>query len=141
MFSHLYGPLPPQLVGKPAIVNVFGNKRARAEAWCGAELREVSTWATADVTNTVYVANMDLPPIDLRDLVQEEFAPGRGWMPVELPRRVLMACADFGMTVFDGFMGRGTIGKACDELGLSFVGIDIDPGRVEIAREYLGAIK
>jgi hypothetical protein len=37
-------------------------------------------------------------------------------------------------------MGRGTVGKACCELdyNLHFVGIDRDPSRVAIAKDYLG---
>lgn len=140
VFCHPYGPLPLQLIGKPAIINLFGDKKARAEQWCGAELREVSKWGRG-LTNTVYVANMpSVPQLDLRALVEEEFEPGRGWMPDELCTALLSAI-DWpltGSTVFDGFMGRGTVGKAARALGLGFVGIDIDPARVDIAREYLG---
>lgn len=138
MFSHLYGPLPKQLVGKPAIVNLYGNKKAKAEEWCGAELFEVSKWAKG-LTNTIYVTNLALPPLDLTHLVEDEFAPGRGWFPTELVFRLL---SEFGPvstdTVFDGFMGRGTVGKVARELGMGFVGVDRDPERIQIAREYLG---
>lgn len=46
--------------------------------------------------------------------------------------------ASVGDRVFDGFMGRGTVGKVARELKLNFVGIDRDHGRIAIAREYLG---
>ncbi len=138
MFSHLYGPLPPQLIGKPAIINVFGNKKEAAERWCGASLTEVSKWGKG-LTNTVYVANTTAT-VSLTDLVEDEFEPGRGWFPIELCHRMLNAVgpASAGDRVFDGFMGRGTVGRACREIGLGFVGIDINPERVAIAREYLG---
>lgn len=138
VFSHLYGPLPPQLVGKPAIINQYGNRQARAEEWAQAELHEVGRWGKG-LTNRVYVANMMPLAVNISDLVEEEFAPGRGWMPLELPARLLAAFAKPEMCeVFDGFMGRATIGRAARDAGLSFVGIDIDPARVAIAKEYLG---
>lgn len=141
VFSHLYGPLPPQLIGKPAIINLFGNKKAKGEEWCGAELHEVSKWAK-DLTNTIYVANTSAPKIDLTDLVEDEFAPRRGWFPVELCTRMICAVGEGTMSVgdcvFDGFMGRGTVGMACKMIGIGFVGIDRDPARVVIARDYLG---
>ncbi len=148
VFSHLYGPLPPQLVGKPAIVNVFGNKREAAERWVSAELRQVSKWGRG-LTNTVYVANMStdalmgssqLLPLDLTDLIEDEFEPGRGWFPDELALRLLRPFRGGfrPFVVFDGFMGRGTVGKVALHYRLNFVGIDIEPARVAIAREYLG---
>jgi hypothetical protein len=135
VFSHVYGPLPKQLIGKPAIINVYGNKKARAEEWCGTELYEVSKWAKG-LTNTIYVANLSLPPIDLSCFVEDEFAPGRGWFPESLCQSILTWIDNKG-TVFDGFMGRGTVGKVAMKYGLSFVGIDRDPARVQIAKEYL----
>jgi hypothetical protein len=141
VFTHIYGPLPKQLIGKPAIINVYGNKKAKAEEWCGAELHEVSKWARG-LTNTVYVANTALDgPVTLTDLEEDEFAPGRGWFPQALVQR-LLAYHPFPkgpITVFDGFMGRGTVGRGARAKVMSFVGIDRDPARVAIAREYLGA--
>ncbi|MEI9804091.1 MAG: DNA methyltransferase [Pseudolabrys sp.] len=139
-FSHLYGPLPRQLVGKPAIINVFGNKKTRAEEWCGAELHEVSKWGRG-LTNTIYVANMPhIPQHDLRDLVEDDFGASRGWFPDELCEVLLIGqpALKYGGSVFDGFMGRGTVGMICQRLKTDFVGIDRDPVRVQMAREYLG---
>ncbi len=138
VFTHVYGPLPKQLIGKPAIINVFGNKKAKAEEWCGAELHEVSKWAKG-LTNTVYVANMPLAKLDLTYLIEDEFAPGRGWFPLELADILLktfLRGADEA-TIFDGFMGRGTTGAASRKWRMNYVGIDRDPARVAIAREYL----
>lgn len=146
VFTHLYGPLPKQLIGKPAIVNLYGNKREAAERWCGAELVEVSKWGRG-LTNTVYVANIDAGPAalrchweaalpDFRDLQED----ADGWFPDELCMRCLRAWGGgmLPVTVFDGFMGRGSVGRACAQLGLNFVGIDRNPDRVEMAAEYLG---
>lgn len=144
MFSHLYGPLPKQLIGKPAIVNVFGNKKAKAEEWCGAQLHEVSKWARG-LTNTIYTANFmfdDDMRTAIERCIEDEFAPGRGWFPLELPDLLMIEFMRQrevrGITVFDGFMGRGTVGKSARELQCEFIGIDRNPDRVQIAREYLG---
>lgn len=139
VFTHLYGPLPKQLIGKPAIINLYGNKKAKAQEWCGAELHEVSKWAKG-LTNTIYVANMPVPDHDLTACVEDEFAPNRGWFPLAMCGALLTGqpALRSGGVVFDGFMGRGTVGLACQRLGIRFVGIDRDPERVQIAREYLG---
>jgi hypothetical protein len=143
VFSDLYGPLPTQLIGKPAIINVFGNKKARAEEWCGTSLTEVSKWGRG-LTNTVY-SNVHCWSVDLSDLEEDEPSPGHGWFPEDLVRRMLVSSAFNALprgsdpvVVFDGFMGRGTVGKVCANVGLQFVGIDRDPERVAFAREYLG---
>lgn len=127
----------------------MGNKKAKAEEWCGAELHEVSKWAKG-LTNTIYVANMTTDAVEcwwemgqgksLVDLVEDELSPGRGWFPEELVRRLLRAWAGgiLPVTVFDGFMGRCTVGKIAREFGLNFIGVDRNPARVAIAREYLG---
>lgn len=137
--------MPKQFIGKPAIINVFGNKREAAQRWCGAQLHEVSKWAKG-LTNTIYTANFvfeDDLRVVIERLVEDEFAPGRGWFPAELPDTLLIEFLRqrevASITVFDGFMGRGTVGKSCLDLNCDFVGIDRDPERVAIAREYLGA--
>lgn len=138
VFSHLYGPLPKQLVGKPAIINVFGDRKAQAEAWCGAELHIVSTWGKG-LTNTIYAANLPVLYMDMRFLVEDEFEPGRGWFPEDLCWCLLdLLLKRRYETIFDGFMGRGTVGKVARATGANFVGVDINPQRVAIAREYLG---
>jgi hypothetical protein len=141
VFTHIYGPLPKQLIGKPAIINVFGNKKAKAEEWCGAELHEVSKWAKG-LTNTIYTANWTMEPRDLTQMVEDELSPGRGWFPVVLTDELLKAFFSRGefetRTVFDGFMGRGTVAMSCRALDCDFVGIDRDPERIVIAKEYLG---
>lgn len=137
VFTHPYGPLPPQLIGKPSIINLFGNRKSQGEAWIDAKLHDISTWGSG-LRNTVYVANLDVAKIDLTDLIEVEETPNHGFMPLELPLRLLSHYALPGITVWDGFMGRGTIGKACIELGMNYIGIDNDPKRVATARAYLG---
>ncbi len=136
VLTNPYAHLPVAVAGLPMLITHFSNRKARCEEFAGAELAEIGRWG-AGLTHLVWVANAPVIEIDVSDLVEEEFEPGRGWFPPELPLRLLRAYASSGMTVLDPFMGRGTVGKACQQLGLNFIGVDIDPVRVEIAREYL----
>lgn len=43
-------------------------------------------------------------------------------------------CTD---TVFDPFMGSGTTGVACMQLGRRFIGCEIDPGYFDIAAKRI----
>lgn len=139
VFTHPYGPIPECLKGRPMLLNLFGDKLEQATRWAGADLEVVSRWGKG-LRNTLYCANVERRAVDLTDLVEDNtgLEPGKGWFPLELPMRVLRAYGEPGWTVWDGFMGRGTVGRACQIRGLSYIGIDIDPQRVEIARKYLG---
>ena len=44
-----------------------------------------------------------------------------------------------GDTILDPFMGSGTTGVACVQTGRKFIGIEIDPGYFEIARQRIEA--
>lgn len=138
VFTHPYAPLPRSLIGKPSIINLFGDKKKLAEGWLRAELKPVSRWGK-DLANTLYVANMVPVPMNLTRLHEDNTGLLKGgWFPLELATTLLTAYGTPGMTVWDGFMGRGTVGKACQQLGMNFIGIDKDPNRVEIAKRYLG---
>lgn len=140
VFTHPYAPLPKQLRGKPAIINLFGDKKTIGERWVGSELHFISKWGK-DLMNTIYVANLEPQMIYLKDLHEDNTGLKRGgWFPLELPLRLLQAYGKPKMVVWDGFMGRGTVGKACQYYNLSYIGIDKDPERVRIAKEYLGVM-
>ena len=51
--------------------------------------------------------------------------------PVALLKRLILKCPPG--TVLDPFMGSGSTGVACAQLGRSFVGIEIEPKYFEIA--------
>jgi site-specific DNA-methyltransferase (adenine-specific) len=57
--------------------------------------------------------------------------------PVELPRRLIRLYSYPGDVVLDPFMGSGTTCLAAKACGRHYVGIDIDPGYVEIAKKRL----
>lgn len=133
VFTHPYAPLPSHLLGKPAIINTYGFKNPQVSKWVGAHIMKVSKWSTNNM-NCIYVANHEpVPSINLTGII--EVPPG--WFPEELVSRML----DFfpnATSVWDGFMGRGTVGKVALARGMSFVGVDKNPDRVKLAREYLG---
>lgn len=57
--------------------------------------------------------------------------------PIELPKRSIEAATGPGMIVLDPFMGSGTTGVACMNLGRKFIGIEIEPKYFDIACERI----
>jgi len=58
--------------------------------------------------------------------------------PTALVAKCLLAGGKKGGLVLDPFFGSGTVGLVCQELGLDFVGIELKPEYVTIARQRLG---
>ena len=61
-------------------------------------------------------------------------------MPLEVMKNIISILPD-GVTVIDPFMGSGTTGIACAELGVDFVGIELDPVYFEIAKSRIEAVQ
>ena len=57
--------------------------------------------------------------------------------PKELPYRCVKMNTYIGDTVFDPFMGSGTTGVVCKELGREFIGCEIDKNYFDIAKERI----
>ena len=57
--------------------------------------------------------------------------------PVALMAALIGQYTQPGATVLDPFMGSGTTGVACVQTGRNFIGIEIDPGYAEIARQRI----
>lgn len=60
--------------------------------------------------------------------------------PTDLMRYLCRLVTPPGGTVLDPFMGSGSTGKAAVLEGFNFVGIDLDPAYVEIAKKRIGAV-
>lgn len=135
ILTNPYGGIPDHLKHKPMLIADFIERKERNERRTGNVLRQVSSWDKGRCA--VWCANMDYPDVDLRKLKPEK----EGWFPLELPLWLLTPIAREGMTIWDGYMGRGTTGKACQKLGLNFIGGDIREDRVQLAREYLGVVE
>jgi site-specific DNA-methyltransferase (adenine-specific)/modification methylase len=65
----------------------------------------------------------------------------RGDHPTQKPVGVMQWAINFtkGSTVLDPFMGSGTTGVACANLGRKFIGIEIEPKYFDIACERIAA--
>ena len=63
------------------------------------------------------------------------------WHPTQKPvaviRWILEKYSEDNQTIIDPFMGSGTTGVACKELGRNFIGIEIDKGYYEIAQKRI----
>lgn len=63
--------------------------------------------------------------------------------PTQKPVAVMRWCVELisksGDTVFDPFMGSGTTGVACMQLGRNFIGCEIDPNYFAIAEKRIRA--
>ena len=57
--------------------------------------------------------------------------------PVALLVTILEHYTEPGTTILDPFMGSGTTGVACVQTGRNFIGIEIDPGYFDIARQRI----
>lgn len=57
--------------------------------------------------------------------------------PVELPTRLIRLFSDPGETVLDCFLGSGTSAIAAIREGRKYIGIEIDPGSVRLARKHI----
>ncbi|MDR1604069.1 MAG: site-specific DNA-methyltransferase [Gracilibacteraceae bacterium] len=57
--------------------------------------------------------------------------------PIELARRCILAGCPEGGIVLDPFFGSGTTGAAALTLGRKYIGIELNPGYIPLARERL----
>ena len=61
--------------------------------------------------------------------------------PEALLHRVLLASSNPGDLVLDPFFGTGTTGAVAKRLGRDFIGIDADPGYVDLAAKRIAAVQ
>ena len=53
--------------------------------------------------------------------------------PIAIVQRYVSVCSNIGQTILDPFMGSGTTGVACVNLGRKFIGIEREPKYFDIA--------
>ena len=57
-------------------------------------------------------------------------------MPLEVMKNIIGILPD-DITVIDPFMGSGTTGVACAELGVNFIGIELDKTYFDVAKSRI----
>lgn len=58
--------------------------------------------------------------------------------PTEIPRRCILAGSKIGDTVLDPFNGSGTTGAVAVQHGRNYVGIELNPAYIELAKDRIG---
>jgi len=61
--------------------------------------------------------------------------------PPQLVKLCVLSSTRKDDTILDPFMGSGTVGLVCENTGRKFIGIEMKPQYVEIARKRLGDVK
>ena len=72
---------------------------------------------------------------------EKEFGKHPTQKPLDLLRRIIRASTNEGDLILDPFMGSGTTGVAAVELGRRFVGIELEPEYVDLAKRRLENLK
>lgn len=91
-------------------------------------------WQMLDIWDNVpfvYAGAIQHPEAILQDGTKKKAHPCQ--MPEELSKRAISFSTDENEKILDPFMGSGTTGVSCVQLGRKFVGIEIDPKYFEIA--------
>lgn len=57
--------------------------------------------------------------------------------PIDLHKHILQNIVNENSIVLDTFMGTGSIGMACKELGCNYIGMEIEPSYFEVAKKKL----
>lgn len=108
-------PNSPRIRAQHESVFVFGDTRmanGNGLSWAEWSALTTSIWRIA--------ANVDL-------------SVHPAMMPVEVARRSCALWSDYEGTILDPFMGSGTTGVACVQLGRKFIGIELEPRYFDIA--------
>ena len=77
----------------------------------------------------------DVFEINTRPYREAHFAT----FPPTLPEKILKCSCPKGGTVLDPFFGAGTVGLVAEQLDLNWMGIEINPEYVEIAKKRIGS--
>jgi site-specific DNA-methyltransferase (cytosine-N4-specific) len=116
-----------------------GDPQARAQRWPGIGPQH----ATERDRNEKYEPMQTHPTRNARSVWTIATSPYPeahfATFPPELPRRCILAGSKPGDTVLDPFAGAGTTGLVADRLGRNFIGLELNPKYVEIARRRIAA--
>lgn len=134
VITNPYGALPPSLLHHPMVIHQWIHRKLIAERWCGSALtRCVGTW---NDSREAFWVNEHVNELIEIDIAQYRPEPG-GWYPEELADKIVAHYAHPGQTVWDGFMGRGTIARICRERNINYVGVEQLGSHIALALDYL----
>ena len=71
------------------------------------------------------------------DIKRERNKNIKAGFPTELVRRILKDFVPVGSTILDPYMGSGTTGIVCKEMGYNFIGVELDNNMFDIAKERI----
>lgn len=135
VLTNPYGPMPTGLRGTPMIIHQWVHRKEEAERWCGNKLDFlVGTWNKGQ--EAFWSANIE-HPTEMSGLIGAYNPEPGGWYPEHMVRMILQHFALPGQTIWDGFMGRGTVGKIARELGMHYIGVEQLPTHIALARGFL----
>ena len=118
----IWGDIPnPRLVKRPRANHTFGRALAAKRGLSITEAQERDVWFDfkPGASNNHHLQNH----------------PNE--KPISLMSKLIIMLTDETDTIFDPFMGSGTTGVACMQLGRNFIGCEIDPGYFAIAEKRI----
>lgn len=120
---------------------VIGMRDYPTPDWVGAWVRAGSTQRIGSLggfNNWEPILFYGLPKLD-NDVISTPNYHDETGHPTTKPTKLmrLLVSKMPGRTIFDPFMGSGTTGVACMQLGRNFIGCEIDPGYFEIAKRRI----
>ncbi len=86
-------------------------------------------------SNVIEGINQDIPQYKGNEPGRKDEHPTQ--KPEKLMKKLLLIHSEKGQTVLDPFMGSGTTGVACKELGRDFIGIEINEEYFKIAQNRI----
>ncbi len=92
-----------------------------------------SQWETGLLDNSIRANRRSVWTIASEPCSDAHFAV----MPTKLVEPCVLAGSEPGDTVLDPYAGSGTVGVVCERTGRRFVGIELNPAYIEIARRRI----
>jgi DNA modification methylase len=108
-----------------------------SRCWLVWDKKQPDTWTTGQCE--LAWTSLDRPVRAFRFAQCEQASEGPKYHPTQKPLSLMVWCLKWinGNIILDPFMGSGTTGVACVNLGRKFIGIEREPRYFDIARRRL----